>query len=193
MLLLGAMNASYGNTSEFPTRGRSGRAGRFTRVSQTKPKSPGIVRNKNTSRSKIEPNYRSPIAPVGFRTRLCSKKSIEDLIVWNYNNSGWGSTNYRWVYPGSGRYKVSTNAKPDRGSVEMNSEECKGCGLCIEACPPKVLRLAGQMNRYGYHPAIYLGSGCTGCGICYYVCPEPGGIRVLRWAAAPAAELAGAV
>jgi NAD-dependent dihydropyrimidine dehydrogenase PreA subunit len=88
---------------------------------------------------------------------------------------------------------MSTSAKPDRGTVEMNSEECKGCGLCVEACPPKVLRLAECLNRYGYHPAIYLGNGCTGCGICYFVCPEPGGIRVLRRAAAPAAELAGVV
>ena len=34
--------------------------------------------------------------------------------------------------------------KPDRGTVEMNSEECKGCGLCVEACPPKVLRPGGR-------------------------------------------------
>ena len=40
----------------------------------------------------------------------------------------------------------------DRGLVETNSEECKGCGLCVEACPPKVLRLADRLNRYGYHP-----------------------------------------
>ena len=68
----------------------------------------------------------------------------------------------------------------DRGFVETNPEECKGCGLCTEACPPKVLRLADRLNRCGYHPAEYAGSGCTACGICYYACPEPGGIRVLR-------------
>ena len=39
--------------------------------------------------------------------------------------------------------------------VEMNPEECKGCGLCVEACPPKVLHLADRLNRYGYHPAEY--------------------------------------
>jgi NAD-dependent dihydropyrimidine dehydrogenase PreA subunit len=82
---------------------------------------------------------------------------------------------------------MSTNEKPDRGSVEMNSEECKGCGLCVEACPPKVLFLAERLNRYGYHPAEYLGAGCTGCGICFFVCPEPGGIVVLRLALEPAA------
>jgi NAD-dependent dihydropyrimidine dehydrogenase PreA subunit len=78
---------------------------------------------------------------------------------------------------------MTNNAKPDRGSVNLNSEECKGCGLCVEACPPKVLRLSAGLNPYGYHPAEYLGSGCTGCGICYFACPEPGGIAVLRLAA----------
>ncbi|HTQ56180.1 MAG TPA: 4Fe-4S dicluster domain-containing protein [Bryobacteraceae bacterium] len=76
-----------------------------------------------------------------------------------------------------------TSTKPDRGKVALNSEECKGCGLCVAACPPKVLLLADQLNRYGYHPATYTGVGCTGCGICFFVCPEPGAIVVLRAAA----------
>jgi NAD-dependent dihydropyrimidine dehydrogenase PreA subunit len=75
---------------------------------------------------------------------------------------------------------MTNDAKPDRGMVEVDSAECKGCGLCVEACPPKVLSLAKQLNRYGYHPATYHGSGCTGCAICYFVCPEPGAITVLR-------------
>ena len=54
---------------------------------------------------------------------------------------------------------MAGNAKPDRGMVELNSEECKGCGLCVEACPPKVLQLADRLNRYGYHPAVYAGRG----------------------------------
>ena len=82
---------------------------------------------------------------------------------------------------------MAMNGKPDRGSVEMNSEECKGCGLCVEACPPKVLHLAEGLNHYGYRPAVYAGVGCTGCGICFFVCPEPGGIRVFRLDALAAA------
>ena len=74
------------------------------------------------------------------------------------------------------------DGKPDRGKVEMNHEECKGCGLCVDACPPKVLLLSDQLNHYGYHPAVYIGVGCTGCGICFFVCPEPGGIKVFRLA-----------
>ena len=70
--------------------------------------------------------------------------------------------------------------KVDRGRLDLNSEECKGCGLCVEACPPKVLALAPYLNRYGYHPAAYSGAGCTGCGICFFACPEPGAIAVWR-------------
>ena len=68
----------------------------------------------------------------------------------------------------------------DRGFVETNPFECKGCGLCVEACPPKVLHLSVLLNHFGYHPAEYKGQGCTGCGVCYWACPEPGAIRVLR-------------
>ncbi len=81
--------------------------------------------------------------------------------------------------------------KPDRGLVEVNQEECKGCGLCVEACPPKVMRLAEDLNRYGYHPAMYLGHRCTGCGICFFVCPEPGAITVLRLSAEAVRDGAG--
>lgn len=75
---------------------------------------------------------------------------------------------------------MSKEMKPDRGLVEIDAQECKGCGACVEVCPPEVLRLADHLNRYGYHPAVYLGSGCTGCGICFFVCPEPGAVTVYR-------------
>ncbi len=71
-------------------------------------------------------------------------------------------------------------ANPPRGDVTINTEECKGCGLCVESCPPKVLELLPGLNAYGAHPAHYLGERCTGCGICFYCCPEPGAITVFR-------------
>ena len=68
--------------------------------------------------------------------------------------------------------------KEDRGKVDIFAEECKGCGLCVVACPVNVLKLAEYLNSRGYHPAVYIGVGCTGCGVCFYACPEPGAITV---------------
>ena len=75
---------------------------------------------------------------------------------------------------------TNERVKQDRGSIRVDTNECKGCGLCIEACPPKVIALSERLNHYGYRTATYSGSGCTGCGICFFACPEPGAIAVLR-------------
>jgi 2-oxoglutarate ferredoxin oxidoreductase subunit delta len=77
-----------------------------------------------------------------------------------------------------------------RGKVAVSIEECKGCGLCIESCPPKCLVFATELSPYGVHPAQYSGHDCTGCGICFYCCPEPGAITVYRLAALPKAVVA---
>jgi len=82
--------------------------------------------------------------------------------------------------------------KPDRGKIEVDTDECKGCGLCIEACPPKVISLSERLNHYGYRTAVYAGAGCTGCGICFMACPEPGAITVWRLANANAIKTSGA-
>jgi 2-oxoglutarate ferredoxin oxidoreductase subunit delta len=76
-----------------------------------------------------------------------------------------------------------------RGDVKIDQNECKGCGLCVESCPPKVLHLRADLNHYGVHPAEYTGDKCTGCGICFYVCPEPGAISVYRMKPEPKAEV----
>ncbi len=77
-----------------------------------------------------------------------------------------------------------------RGLVKVNDNECKGCGLCVESCPPKCLELQPELNGYGVHPAHYKGDECTGCGICFYSCPEPGAISVFRLATPEVARAA---
>jgi len=72
-----------------------------------------------------------------------------------------------------------------RGNIAIREEECKGCGLCVESCPPKCLELLPGLNSYGVHPAHYTGEDCTGCGICFYCCPEPGALTVYRRVAPP--------
>lgn len=75
---------------------------------------------------------------------------------------------------------TDNTGKEERGRVEICAHDCKGCGLCVESCPVKVLGFSETLNAQGYRPAIYLGKGCTGCGICFYVCPEPGAITVYK-------------
>lgn len=75
---------------------------------------------------------------------------------------------------------LTRNASDTEAHVEIESDLCKECNLCVEACPPKVLRISDKLNVMGYHPVEYIGSGCTGCGICFYVCPEPGTFRIFK-------------
>jgi NAD-dependent dihydropyrimidine dehydrogenase PreA subunit len=74
----------------------------------------------------------------------------------------------------------SARASREKAYVEIESNLCKECNLCIEACPVNVLRVSDKLNVMGYHPVEYTGIGCTGCGICFYVCPEPGTFRIYK-------------
>ncbi len=62
---------------------------------------------------------------------------------------------------------------PIKGWIEVNELYCKGCELCVSACPQKVLSLdIHRLTPKGYHPVQLMKPGCTGCGICAIVCPE---------------------
>ena len=67
-----------------------------------------------------------------------------------------------------------------KGSVIINTERCKGCELCIIACPSDVLVLEKEVNSKGYNFAqVKNPDECTGCANCGYVCPD-GCITVYR-------------
>ena len=77
---------------------------------------------------------------------------------------------------------MAENQEKKSGDVKphpiIDADECKGCGLCVTACPRHVLRIRSSLNRRGVKPAEYTGEGCTGCCICFYNCPEPYAIEV---------------
>jgi 2-oxoglutarate ferredoxin oxidoreductase subunit delta len=59
-----------------------------------------------------------------------------------------------------------------RGTVIIAVERCKGCELCIEACPQESLAMSKEINKQGYHYAVLVQDNCTGCVNCALVCPD---------------------
>jgi 2-oxoglutarate ferredoxin oxidoreductase subunit delta len=58
--------------------------------------------------------------------------------------------------------------------ITVNETVCKGCEMCVHACPRKIIALAkDRINSKGYHPAQLLDeSKCTGCCSCALMCPD---------------------
>jgi 2-oxoglutarate ferredoxin oxidoreductase subunit delta len=55
----------------------------------------------------------------------------------------------------------------------LQFERCKGCDLCINICPKKVLEKSETLNRnVQYPPTISGEKKCTFCKMCQYVCPD---------------------
>lgn len=57
------------------------------------------------------------------------------------------------------------------GTLRIDEEACKGCELCIPACPPGVLVMSERRNGNGFRVPELL-PGCTGCKACLLVCPD---------------------
>ena len=58
--------------------------------------------------------------------------------------------------------------------LTFDTNRCKGCGLCVEACPKGLLAIArDKINQKGHHPAeITDQEKCTGCAFCAMMCPD---------------------
>ncbi len=56
----------------------------------------------------------------------------------------------------------------------VDDQFCKGCGLCVEACPQHIVELdQDTITEKGYHPAHCIDqSKCTGCISCATMCPD---------------------
>ena len=61
-----------------------------------------------------------------------------------------------------------------KGAIVVDTNRCKGCALCVEACPKDVIALAQKnvnINGYPYVMAVNP-DDCIGCASCGIVCPD---------------------
>jgi len=65
------------------------------------------------------------------------------------------------------------------GDIVIDIEKCKGCEVCVPACPQDVISMSKNVNGKGYNYAETVNDECTGCTNCAIVCPD-GVITVYR-------------
>ncbi|MEA1874759.1 MAG: 4Fe-4S binding protein [Bacteroidota bacterium] len=60
-----------------------------------------------------------------------------------------------------------------RGAIVVDTEGCKGCSVCVTACPTDVISMSKAVNAKGYNYAEMANpEACTGCANCAIVCPD---------------------
>mgnify|MGYP006328423243 FL=1 len=60
-----------------------------------------------------------------------------------------------------------------RGAIVVDTERCKGCGVCVVNCPTQTIALSKEVNSKGYN-FLYMEKpeNSTGCTNCATVCPD---------------------
>lgn len=57
--------------------------------------------------------------------------------------------------------------------IKIDAKKCKGCGLCVEFCPAKIIALDKHIGKSGTNAAFVVDiSKCKGCGFCAIICPD---------------------
>ncbi len=56
---------------------------------------------------------------------------------------------------------------------KIDTDRCKGCGLCVNVCPKSVLAISSKVNTKGYFPVYQAHpEKCVQCTTCCIMCPD---------------------
>lgn len=53
-------------------------------------------------------------------------------------------------------------------SIQVHEQACRGCQMCVDACPTKVFTFDGATAKV----KVAVVEDCIGCMSCKYICPS---------------------
>ena len=81
---------------------------------------------------------------------------------------------FRWKWPDRdgiiGTIKIIVIWRDDNVIEYFITEDCTGCGVCVDVCPQKCIDISGR-------PLVILQEHCLHCGSCWRECPSDALIR----------------
>ena len=79
-------------------------------------------------------------------------------------------------HPSGGIYDIIRRFQGVKRMAKLTFKEelCKGCGLCVTACPKKILAISKtKLNHKGHAPVeLTKPEECVGCASCAMMCPD---------------------
>ncbi len=100
--------------------------------------------------------------------------SIAEMAVERTGSPNWLAKSRSPVEDNMTEVSSPPKGRKFRGQVYINWDDCKGCGFCIEFCPPKVLAIfrATSTTTAIIRPYLANEDACTGCDLCGLYCPD---------------------
>jgi 2-oxoglutarate ferredoxin oxidoreductase subunit delta len=109
-------------------------------------------------------------------------------MVQYIRNSGYAEICFRLPLHNS---PTSEEVAMRKGYIEILEDRCKGCEMCIPACPSSLISFPMKtLNKAGYYVAEYNDPDekCTACKSCAVNCPDCAIVVYKRVAAAAGGE-----